>query len=160
MLTHELGHALGIHHSEVTTSALPTMHTFYFGTGARTLHVDDMDALRCAFDRYHACAAAPATPSYISASGNQDLCQGSTDTYSTNHVPGATAYQWQVVGTPFNQTTNNNEVVLNGNTFAPGNYTIRVRAQNACGSSGWRNANLRVLSFSECSGGCQGRLCF
>lgn len=50
--THEFGHALGIHHTEVTTTPRPTMYTDYFGTDGRTLESDDMQALRCSEDWY------------------------------------------------------------------------------------------------------------
>ena len=50
--THELGHALGIHHTEVTSTPRPTMYASYFGTGGRTLETDDKSALQCAESRY------------------------------------------------------------------------------------------------------------
>lgn len=50
---HELGHCMGIHHTEITKHRnRPTMYASYFGTGGRTLEADDRDALNCAFDRY------------------------------------------------------------------------------------------------------------
>jgi len=50
---HELGHCMGIHHTEITRHKnRPTMYASYFGTGGRTLEADDRDALNCAFDRY------------------------------------------------------------------------------------------------------------
>lgn len=50
--THELGHALGINHTEVTSTPLPTMYAAYFGTDARTLEGDDQSALQCSQNRY------------------------------------------------------------------------------------------------------------
>jgi hypothetical protein len=50
--THELGHSLGIHHTELTSSPLPTMYTAYFGTDGRTLETDDRSALQCSENRY------------------------------------------------------------------------------------------------------------
>lgn len=50
--THELGHALGIHHTEVTSTPRPTMYASYFGTGGRSLEVDDQSALQCSESRY------------------------------------------------------------------------------------------------------------
>ena len=50
--THELGHALGIHHTQVTTTPRPTMYASYFDTGGRTLEADDRDALVCSDARY------------------------------------------------------------------------------------------------------------
>src|SRR6266545_3778676 len=46
--THELGHTLGIHHTDITRSHnRPTMYAYYFGTAGRTLETDDQDALNC-----------------------------------------------------------------------------------------------------------------
>lgn len=50
--THELGHSLGIHHTEITTTPRPTMYAFYDGTNGRTLENDDRSALACADSRY------------------------------------------------------------------------------------------------------------
>ena len=47
---HEIGHALGIHHSDVSSSA--TMYAYYFGSAGRSLHSDDRAALQCAESRY------------------------------------------------------------------------------------------------------------
>lgn len=49
---HELGHSLGIHHTELTNAPLPTMFAIYFGPDGRTLENDDRAALQCAEGRY------------------------------------------------------------------------------------------------------------
>jgi hypothetical protein len=49
---HELGHALGIHHTQITTTPRPTMYASYFGSTGRSLHSDDHQALQCAESRY------------------------------------------------------------------------------------------------------------
>jgi hypothetical protein len=50
---HELGHCMGIHHTEITKPRnRPTMYTAYFGLEGRTLESDDRDALNCAYNRY------------------------------------------------------------------------------------------------------------
>ena len=49
---HEVGHALGIHHTEVTSTPRPTMYATYFGTGGRSLEADDQAALQCSESRY------------------------------------------------------------------------------------------------------------
>jgi hypothetical protein len=50
--THEVGHALGIHHTQLTSTPRPTMYAAYFGTGGRSLESDDRSALNCAYSRY------------------------------------------------------------------------------------------------------------
>ena len=50
--THEFGHALGIHHTELTSTPRPTMYAAYFGTTGQTLESDDQQALQCAESRY------------------------------------------------------------------------------------------------------------
>lgn len=49
---HELGHTLGIHHTELTSTPSPTMTATYFGSGGRSLETDDRSALQCAESRY------------------------------------------------------------------------------------------------------------
>lgn len=49
---HELGHALGIHHTNLTSTPRPTMYATYFGSDGRTLEADDQQALQCAESRY------------------------------------------------------------------------------------------------------------
>jgi hypothetical protein len=46
---HELGHTLGIHHSEVSTA---TMWATYFGANERSLETDDRSAIQCSQTRY------------------------------------------------------------------------------------------------------------
>lgn len=56
---HELGHTLGIHHTEVRKPQnRPTMYAYYFGTAGRTLENDDKSALNCIYNRYPPAAAA------------------------------------------------------------------------------------------------------
>lgn len=49
---HELGHALGIHHTNLSSSPSPTRAAIYFGSGGRSLETDDRSALQCAESRY------------------------------------------------------------------------------------------------------------
>lgn len=50
---HELGHCMGIHHTELTKPRnRPTMYASYFGVDGRSLETDDKDALNCAASRY------------------------------------------------------------------------------------------------------------
>jgi len=104
---HEFGHTLGIHHSEVTTSPLPTMHTPYndLGAQARTLENDDKSALQCSQSRY------PTTVSCIPNGGvddtlsNTSCCSGvavSGSTYCLNAADYGTTWAscYQICGTP------------------------------------------------------------
>lgn len=50
--THELGHSLGIAHTNLTSTPRPTMYYLYFGVEERSLHPDDGDALECSECRY------------------------------------------------------------------------------------------------------------
>jgi len=50
---HELGHTLGIHHTEMTSLIpRPTMYAAYFGLDGRSLEPDDNAALQCAQSHY------------------------------------------------------------------------------------------------------------
>lgn len=49
---HELGHTLGIHHTELTSTPRPTMYATYFGSGGRSLEADDKAAAQCAASLY------------------------------------------------------------------------------------------------------------
>ncbi len=151
--THEFGHSLGIHHSEVPGATMRRIYTFDY----RSLEADDRAAATCIDDTYPAntpppCTAAPATPQYISGP-NYYHCQGSTNQYSTNTVPNTVNYRWEVLGAGFNQTTTGPSIGLNAN-FPPGYYNIRVRAENTCGSSGWYT-NLLVIVDPNSGGYCQ-----
>ncbi len=83
---HEFGHALGIHHTELTSSPLPTMNWYYTGD-ERSLEADDVAALQCSQSAY------PPTLSCIPDGGvddtlsNTSCCSGIAvqgSTYCTN----------------------------------------------------------------------------
>ena len=46
--THEIGHSLGLHHTELDDAPLPSMFTPYFGPDGSSLEGDDRLALQCA----------------------------------------------------------------------------------------------------------------
>ncbi|HET9299657.1 MAG TPA: matrixin family metalloprotease [Candidatus Polarisedimenticolaceae bacterium] len=50
--THEVGHSLGIHHTELTSTPRPTMYAAYFGVTGQSLEADDRNAMNCTEDRY------------------------------------------------------------------------------------------------------------
>jgi hypothetical protein len=50
---HELGHCMGIHHTNINKpNNRPTMYAYYFGSAGRSLATDDNQALQCAQNRY------------------------------------------------------------------------------------------------------------
>jgi len=67
--THEFGHTLGLHHTNVTSTPRPTMYAYYFGTGGRSLESDDRSGLQCSASRYPLSEA-------------QQIVQGGADTQS------------------------------------------------------------------------------
>lgn len=68
VMAHELGHTLGLHHTEVTSTPRPTMYAYYFGADGRTLESDDTNALQCSANRYPLAAAQQLTQSVTEAS--------------------------------------------------------------------------------------------
>jgi len=52
VVTHELGHSVGIHHTELTSTPRPTMYAAYFGNTGRTLESDDTAAIACSDSHY------------------------------------------------------------------------------------------------------------
>lgn len=87
---------------------------------------------------------APSTPSNITWSGN--LCIEQAKTYTCT-VVGASSYLWEIGQIGYSQTTSSNQILISGYIFSqPGYYTLRVKANNACGSSGWREATIQVVS--------------
>lgn len=153
--THEFGHSLGIHHTEVNVNPLPTMWWNYndVRVGGRTLEQDDLDALDCIDQRYFVCTQSPGTPGPIAGPAHGH-CLGDTELYFTNPAEQAETYRWQVVGIPWEQVTTFSGTQLTAD-FGIGSFPFRVRAENQCGVSPWRNATLFI---QEGGGGFE--LCF
>ncbi len=146
--THEFGHSLGIHHSEVVANPPPTMRPTYEETrvGGRTLEADDRAAIACIDEQFPfeepGCTGPPAMPNGISGP-NYSHCSWSTENYTTNTVPDTDTYRWEVVGTSWAQTSTSPSTWLTA-SFGTGVFTFRVRAENECGASGWRSTVLVV----------------
>jgi hypothetical protein len=71
---HELGHCMGIHHSELTKNrGRPTMYGTYFGLQGRTLEADDRDALNCAFSRYSLTGLVAETATQLPVPSTEEL---------------------------------------------------------------------------------------
>jgi hypothetical protein len=84
------------------------------------------------------CALPPSQPGSIS--GNNNVCAGSTQTYSVAAVSGATSYTWTLPsGWTGSSTTNSISATVGANS---GNIT--VTANNACGSSTAQTINITV----------------
>lgn len=65
---HEIGHCMGIHHTNINKPKnRPSMYAYYFGTAGRTVENDDRDALNCAYNRY------PPSGASIMADGVEDF---------------------------------------------------------------------------------------
>ena len=150
--THEFGHTLGIHHTELGSTPRPTMYATYFGSGGRSLEADDRAALVCAQTRYPFGGITPPPPppppSNIPGVPNSfrvlsDFCFGWVGlTWSA--VSGATRYEvqksssasfpWAVaVYTGPWTSFSGNVANKTGRTY------FRVRACNANGCGGYRN---------------------
>jgi len=140
--THELGHTLGIHHTEVTTTPTPTMYATYFGTGGRTLESDDQQALQCSQSRYLPSGGGGGggtVPAVPTLSAESEFCKGYV-TLSWTSSAGATYYELQK---SYSSSFTSALLIYSGpNTskfYNGGNTYYRVRACNSNGCSGYSN---------------------
>lgn len=149
--THELGHALGIHHTEITTTPRPTMFASYNGADGRSLELDDVSALQCAQSRFPFSGGAnlPA-PSVLDVA--PDFCLGwATMTWTS--VPGATSYELERTSSTFGFSS----IVFQGPGLSfyenggTGTKTYRVRACDASACSAyWRDGDQGVGYYLPC----------
>jgi hypothetical protein len=79
---HEFGHTLGIAHTDLTWSPLPTMYWQYFGSDARSLESDDKSALQCSQNTYP--PATSCIPDGGVTDGSIGCCSGYTFGSFTN----------------------------------------------------------------------------
>lgn len=93
---HELGHTLGIHHTDYWDPMFgtgETMTAYYIGTIGRTLEPDDIAALQCAHSIYFAGNPPPAPPPAPALLDvHRELCYGQVS-LSWSSSAGATYYQ-------------------------------------------------------------------
>jgi hypothetical protein len=149
---HELGHTLGIHHTELTGTPQPTMYATYFGTTGRTLESDDTSALQCAHNTYFAGSPLSVPPTPASFNVQPEFCYGYAD-LSWSSSTGATSYE--VEQSPYNTFLYTWLIYSGPDTFlfyngGTGTNYYRVRACNANGCSGYRNGNRGVRYYSPC----------
>jgi hypothetical protein len=147
--THELGHSLGIHHTELTSTPRPTMYASYFGSGGRTLETDDIEALRCAQCRYPP-PGPPAEPtSFLVIS---EKCRGlhslewtaSCNPITHYEVYGSTSSSFTNQWLEYSGTGTSDFVNVSTTTY------YRVRACNASGCSPYRNGSSPATYFNGC----------
>lgn len=136
--THELGHTLGIHHTDITVTPRPTMYATYFGIDGRTLESDDQQALQCS--QSGGGGTVPAVPTLSSQS---EFCKGWV-TLSWTSSAGATNYEVQISSSSSFTFASviysgpDTELFYNG-----GNAYYRVRACNSNGCSGYSNVKFQ-----------------
>jgi len=94
---HELGHCMGIHHTEVTKRrGRPTMYATYIGLDGRTLEADDRDALNCAFSRYAPSGLVAETVDQLPAPSTEDPAK--TPMVTTAATPRVKLASWMRSG--------------------------------------------------------------
>lgn len=149
--THELGHSLGIHHSDLISTPQPTMNATYFGTDERTLEVDDQAALQCSENKYFSGGGgtAPAVPAYLTVTN--EACRG-LNTVDWAASSGASYYElYRSTSSTFStQTLEYSGTGLFDVVNVSTTTYLRVRACNAAGCSGYRNGNTTARYVSGC----------
>lgn len=149
---HELGHSLGIHHTELTNSAA-TMNYYYQGVYGRSLYADDIAALQCAHDVYFAGNPLPSPPSTpTSFTVTPGLCFGQVD-LSWNSSSGATSYE--VEQSPYSNYSISWTVYAGPYTYlfydgGGGTNYYRVRACNSGGCSAYATSSKGVRYYDPC----------
>lgn len=81
--------------------------------------------------------------------GDDNVCGGEEITYTTNSVPMATSYTWEVTPSDAGTITGNGTTgeFISSGTWN-GSYTIKVNASNSCGTSIWSTELNCTLNFT------------
>jgi matrixin len=148
---HELGHSLGIHHTEFTTYA-PTMEALYTGTNGQTLEADDIAALQCAHTVYFAGTPLPSAPPTPTLTVTPELCYGQAS-FSWTSSAGANSYELEQSNFSNYSWAWTVYVGADNNFFhdgGGGTSYYRIRACNAGGCSAYGNGNKSVKYRSPC----------
>ena len=133
------------------------------GTFDVTLEVSDGSAtISETISDYINVVVLPATPD--TPTGDTEVCNGSTITYTTNEVTYADNYTWEVNPSDAGTITSNGYTAdfIASNTWT-GDYTVKVKVDNVCGESDWSGElsctlNATPSEFNLSSGGdaCEG----
>ncbi len=152
---HELGHALGIHHSDLQSVAPATMTAYYVGPDGRSLENDDAAALQCAEARYGGGSLPSAPPAPSSFSVSSQFCFGRVN-LSWGSSTGATYYEVeQSLDTSFVWYLS--AMIHSGTSTSRPNHDggsdtsyYRVRACNAGICSGYTNGSSPGYYYDPC----------
>jgi hypothetical protein len=149
---HELGHSLGVHHTEVTSTPRPTMYASYCGSDGRSLEPDDQAALQCSESRYFSGGGGggvPAIPAYLHVISEQ--CRG-LHTLEWAASSGATYYELyrSTISSFSSQTLEYSGTALFDVANVSTTTYFRVRACNAAGCSGYRNGDQPARYINGC----------
>lgn len=149
VLLHEIGHALGMGHSDVVGAIMfPTVSLAQCSGGGRPLHADDLAGIRAIYPG--ATTAAPGPPSnltfsVVTATRTVNLAWSAP---TTGGAP--TTYVIEAGSAPglsnlASFSTGNTATSFSTSGVPPGTYYVRVKAANAAGTSAASNQVVLVV---------------